>query len=323
MDSIISKDDLMNIATSFSKKALKNNIVGQITEYESSTFRQPELYGLPVFVIGYGGRTISYVGQYIAHKIVRVWVGGRIETRWKILTGFVRVLAQHKENKNVIIEVFANGIPSIGTAEYLRNRDQYILIEDRKEEQEIECREDDIINLTGVMKYEDPVILIDRTGTLRELPPDIFAKYSELLMLYEALQRQIFEQEQIMTEMRTEIEVTKAENRKLVNLYNNLLLRLQATAGTLEHYKYEMLKAKEIMNFLEKRLEAVKEGKAKIQAVMSDFYEVNEILSRMVNELGEKIEQVERVKELVESAMREPMIPTKVEKKKNENGGEE
>jgi len=305
---IVTKDDLLNLAASFSRKAIKQAMVGQAVEFESSTFRQPELYGLPVFVIGYGGRPIAYAGQYTAHKTLKVRVNNRIETRWKILTGFVRILAQHRENKNVVIEVFANGVPSVGAAEYFANRDQYILIEDRKEEQEIECREDDIVNLTGVMRNEDPVILIDRTGTFRNMPTDIFAKYSELVTLYESLQRQLFEQEQIMSEMRTEIETTKAENRKLINLYNNAILRIQATAGSLQHWKYEMLKMKELMNFLERRLEAVKEGKERIQSVMSDYYELTETFTQMVNELSEKFEQLERLREQFENTLR---VPTK------------
>lgn len=318
MDAIVTKEDLVKVATSFSKKAIKQAIAGKSVEFESSTFRQPELYGLPIFVIGgYGGRPIAYIGQYIAHKVLRVRVGSRIETRWKILTGFVRILAQHRENKNVVIEVFANGVPSVGAAEYFANRDQYILIEDRKEEQEIECREDDIVNLTGVMRNEDPVILIDRTGTFRNMPTDIFAKYSELVTLYESLQRQLFEQEQIMSEMRTEIETTKAENRKLINLYNNAILRIQATAGSLQHWKYEMLKMKELMNFLERRLEAVKEGKERIQAVMSDYYELTETFTQMVNELSEKFEQLERLREQFENTLR---VPTK---SREQTGGED
>jgi len=314
---IVTKDDLLNLAASFSRKAIKQAMVGQAVEFESSTFRQPELYGLPVFVIGYGGRPIAYAGQYIAHKTLKVRVNNRIETRWKILTGFVRILAQHRENKNVVIEVFANGVPSVGAAEYFANRDQYILIEDRKEEQEIECREDDIVNLTGVMRNEDPVILIDRTGTFRNMPTDIFAKYSELVTLYESLQRQLFEQEQIMSEMRTEIETTKAENRKLINLYNNAILRIQATAGSLQHWKYEMLKMKELMNFLERRLEAVKEGKERIQSVMSDYYELTETFTQMVNELSEKFEQLERLREQFENTLR---VPTK---SREQTGGED
>jgi len=315
MEAIVTKEDLVNFATSFSKKALKHSMVEQITEFETSTFRQPELYGLPVFVIGHGGRPIVYVGQYIAHKIIRVRVGKRTETRWKILTGFVRVLAQHRENKNVIIEVLANGVPSVGAAEWWANRDKYVLIEDRKEEMEIECREEDIINLTGVMKSEDPIILIDRTGVLREIPSDIFAKYSELTSVLEFMQRQLFEQEQIMSEMRTHIQIVEAENRKLINLYNNLLLKIQATAGSLQHWKFEMLKMKENMNFLEKRLEAVKEGKARIQAVMSDYYELTESFSQMVNELSEKFEQLERIREQVEKVMRESPKVEKAEGK--------
>jgi len=314
---IVTKDDLLNLAASFSRKAIKQAMVGQAVEFESSTFRQPELYGLPVFVIGYGGRPIAYAGQYIAHKTLKVRVNNRIETRWKILTGFVRILAQHRENKNVVIEVFANGVPSVGAAEYFANRDQYILIEDRKEEQEIECREDDIVNLTGVMRNEDPVILIDRTGTFRNMQTDIFAKYSELVTLYESLQRQLFEQEQIMSEMRTEIETTKAENRKLINLYNNAILRIQATAGSLQHWKYEMLKMKELMNFLERRLEAVKEGKERIQSVMSDYYELTETFTQMVNELSEKFEQLERLREQFENTLR---VPTK---SREQTGGED
>lgn len=305
MDAVVTKEDLVNFATSFSKKALKESMVNQLTEFETSTFRQPELYGLPVFVIGHGGRTIAYVGQYIAHKILRVRLGSRTETRWKILTGFVRTLAQHRENRNVIIEVFANGVPSVGAAEWWANRDKYILIEDRKEEMEIECREEDIINLTGVMKNEDPVILIDRTGVLREIPSDIFAKYSELVSVLEFMQKQLYDQEQIMTEMRTHIQIVEAENRKLVNLYNNLLLKIQATAGSLQHWKFEMLKMKENMNFLENRLEAVKEGRERIQAVMSDYYELTNSFTQMVNELAEKFDQLEQLREQVEKVMRE------------------
>lgn len=319
MDTVVTKEDLLSIATSLSRKALKQTMVGQAVEYETSTFRQPELYGLPVFVIGYGGRTIAYVGQYIAHKVLRVRVGNKIETRWRILTGFVRILAQHKENRNIIIEVFANGVPSVGVAEYIANRDQYTLIEDRKEEQEIECREEDIVNLTGVMRNEDPVILIDRTGLFRNMPADIFAKYCELITLYESLQKQLFEQEQIMSEMRMEIETTKAENRKLINLYNNAILRIQATAGSLQHWKYEMLKMKELMNFLEKRLEAVKEGKERIQAIMSDYYELTESFTQMISELSEKFEQLEKLKEQFENVLREL---TTAKKDKGEEGKE-
>jgi len=318
---IVTKDDILRLASSFSRKAVSETIIPHGVEFESSAFRQPELYGIPIFVIGYAGRTVGYAGQYIAHKIVRVRVGSRLETRWKILVGFVRIFAQHRENKNVIIEVFANGTPSAGAGEYLSNRDNYVLIEDRKEIQEIECREDDIINLDGVMKHEDPVLLIDRTGTFRGMPSDIFSKYTELLSLYETLQRNIFEQEQIMTELRVELETTKAENRKLINLYNNAILRIQSTAGSLQHWKYEMLKMKELMNFLERRLDAVKEGKERIQAVMSDYYELTEMFNQMVSELSEKFEQFERMKEGLERALREAPEPKK--EKKSKEGEEE
>jgi len=141
MESFVTKDDFTEIFNKFMRRTVAQSLTKPQTEYETSIFRQPELYGLPVFVIGYGGRPISYLGQYIAHKVIKAKLNGRIETRWRILTGFVRVIAKHRDD-DIYIEVFANGVPSAGVAEWLNNRDQYILIEDRKELNEIECREE-------------------------------------------------------------------------------------------------------------------------------------------------------------------------------------
>ena len=265
---LVTKDDFAEVFNKFVRKSIAETLSKPQPEYESAAFRQPELYGLPIFVIGYGGRPIAYLGQYIAHKIVKVKsTNGRTETRWRILTGFVRIIAKHRE-EDVYIEVFANGVPSAGVAEWLNNRDQFILIEDRKELNEIECREEDIVNLSGVMKYEDPVILIDITGLLRELPSDLFARYTEIIAVYKSLQSQIFEMEQTIDDLKVELENTKAENRVLRSQNYRLSTRIMATAGALMHYKSELLRLKELMQFHLERLEAVKIDEENLQSVI-------------------------------------------------------
>lgn len=311
----VTKEDFTETFNRFIRKTVSQTLAKPQTEYETSAFRQPELYGLPVFVVGYGGRPISYLGQYIAHKVIKAKLNGRVETRWRILTGFVRVIAKHIED-DIYIEVFANGVPSAGVAEWLNNRDKYVLIEDRKELNEIECREEDIVNLSGVMKYEDPVILIDVTGLLKELPSDIFARYTELLTVYKSLQSQIYEMEQIVDDLKVELETTKAENRILRTQVYRLNTRIMSVAGALMHYKSELLKMKEQMQFHLERLEAVKEGKERIQAVINDFYDILDTYESTVAEVAEKFIQLERIGEETErTALR------KVEKK--EEGEEE
>lgn len=319
MGEIVTKDDFTETLNKFMRKNIAQTLSAPQTEYETSAFRQPELYGLPIFAIGYGGRPISYLGQYISHKVVKVRLNGRIETRWKILTGFVRIIAKHVED-DVYIEVFANGTPSAGVAEWLTNRDKYILVEDRKELNEIECREEDIVNLSGVMKYEDPVILIDVTGLLRELPSDVFARYAELLTVYKTLQKQIYEMEQIVKDLEVELEHTKAENGILRTQVHRLNTRVMSVAGALMHYKSELLRLKELMQFHIERLEAVKEGKAKLQAVISDFYDILNLYESTVAEVAEKFAQIERIGEEVGRVTSEQR---KIEKKKKKEEGEE
>jgi len=314
MDKLVTKDDFTEIFNKFMRRTVAQSLTKPQTEYETSIFRQPELYGLPVFVIGYGGRPISYLGQYIAHKVIKAKLNGRIETRWKILTGFVRVIAKHRED-DIYIEVFANGVPSAGVVEWLNNRDQYILIEDRKELNEIECREEDIVNLSGVMKYEDPVILIDVTGLLRELPSDIFARYTEIVTVYKSLQNHVFEMEQIIDDLKVELETTKAENRFLRSQVHRLSTRVMATAGVLMHYKSELLRIKELMQFYLERLEAVKSGKENIQGVLNDLYDLFDMYRSVVGEVVEKFTQLERLGEEAERTVTES-------KKKKSGGGE-
>jgi len=321
--SLVSKDDFTEVLNKFMHRTVREALVHPQKEYESSVFRQPELYGLPIFVIGYGGRTISYVGQYIAHKIVKVRVNGRTETRWRILTGFVRIIAQHVEDSNIAVEVFSNGVPAVGVAEWMNNRDKFVLIEDRKEVSEIECREEDIVNLSGVMNYEDPVILIDLTGLLRELPSDVLGRYTELVAVYKSLQNQIFEMEQIVDDLKVELEVTKAENRVLRSHVHRLNTRIMAIAGALMHYKSELLRQKELLQFYIERLEAVKEGKEKLQAVIGDFYEFMDTISPIITEITEKIEQLEKIGEEAERAVSQVQKVQKMKAARKEEGGEE
>ncbi len=324
MSDLVTKDDLMSVLNKFTRKTLAETF-SRPTEYETSTFRQPELYGLPIFAIGYGGRPIAYLGQYIAHKIIKTRVNGRIETRWRILTGFVRIIAKHRED-DIFIELFANGVPSAGVVEWVNSRDQFALLEDRKELNEIECREEDIVNLSGVMKYEDPVILIDVTGLLRELPADIFARYTEILAVYRSLQTQVFEMEDIMDDLRVELETTKAENRVLRSQIHRLSTRIIATAGVLMHYKSELLRIKELMQFNLERLEAVKEGKENIQAVLNDLYDLMETYRSVAGEIVEKISQIEKLGEEVErvaEARRKIEEQKPVEKKEEKKEKEE
>jgi len=310
----VTKEDFTETFNRFVRRTVSQTLARPQTEYETSAFRQPELYGLPVFVVGYGGRPISYLGQYIAHKVIKAKLNGRVETRWRILTGFVRVIAKHIED-DIYIEVFANGVPSAGVAEWLNNRDKYVLIEDRKELNEIECREEDIVNLSGVMKYEDPVILVDVTGLLKELPSDIFARYTELVTVYKSLQSQIYEMEQIVDDLKVELETTKAENRILRTQVHRLNTRIMSVAGALMHYKSELLKMKEQMQFHLERLEAVKEGKERIQAVINDFYDILDTYESTVAEVADKFTQLERIGEETERTASEYRKVKKVEKK--------
>ena len=66
MDKLVTKDDFTEIFNKFMRRTVAQSLTKPQTEYETSIFRQPELYGLPVFVIGYGGRPISYLGQYLS-----------------------------------------------------------------------------------------------------------------------------------------------------------------------------------------------------------------------------------------------------------------
>ncbi|RLI82100.1 hypothetical protein DRP04_04680 [Archaeoglobales archaeon] len=315
----VRKEDFTEIFNKFIRKNLARSL-SKPTEYETSPFRQPELYGLPIFVIGYGGKPISYIGQYIAHKVIKARLNGRIETRWKILTGFVRVIAKHVE-EDVYIEIFANGVPSAGVAEWLNNRDKYVLIEDRTELNEIECREEDIVNLSGVMKYEDPVILIDVTGLLRELPADILARYTELVAVYKSFQEQIYNMEQIIDDLKVELDTTKAENRILRTQVHRLNTRIMSVAGTLMHYKSELLKTKELLQFHLERLEAVKEGKERLQAVINDFYDILDAYESTVAEVAEKFAQLEKIGEETERTEK-AVSEVKKEKKKKKEGEE-
>lgn len=314
---VVTKDDLAEVFNKFVRKSVAEHLQPLQKEYESSMFRQPELYGLPVFVIGYGGRTIAYLGQYIAHKIVKARLDGKVETRWRILTGFVRVVAKHVED-DVYIEVFANGVPSVGAVEWLNNRDQFVLIEDRKELHEIECKEESIVNLSGVMRYEDPVILIDLTGLLKELPSDVLGRYNELIAVYTALQKQVYDMEQIIDDLKVELETTKAENRVLRTQVYRLNTRIMAVSGALMHYKSELLKMKELMQFHLERLEAVRDGKERLESVINDYRDFLDFYAETASQIVERIAQLEGIGRETERALEDVR---KVKSKEKEGEG--
>ena len=288
---LINKEDLLPL--------LKQRAVARTTEkVETSTFRQPELYGVPIFVIGYAGRVAYYAGQYIAHKVIRKYYNGRSETYWRIITGFIRVFAEHKSGS--VMDIFSNGLPGTGYFEFANSPKDFKIYEDRKELDEIEVPEEALVNIEGVLNGEDAFLLIDASGLLRELPHDIFARYSELRHAFLTLQRQLYESSETIKDLRFELDFVHTENRVLRQQLDRLKLRIASVAGLLEHYKSEILRQKELMSFYVSRLEAVKEGKDRIEAVLSEFRNLNETFASLAIEMSEKLSTLEKLKSEVE-----------------------
>lgn len=312
---LLTKDDLLPILR---KKA------GATTAetVQSSTFRHPELYGIPIFIIGYGGRVAHYAGQYIAHREIRKYLNGKTEVYWRIVVGFVRVFAEHKNG--AIVEIFSNGLPSVGFYEFMNSPRDFRLFEDIKENEEIEVPEQSLINIEGVLSGEDAFLLIDATGAFRELPHDLFAKYSELRHAYSTLQRQIYDASETIKDLRFELDFVQTENRVLRQQTDRLKLRISSVAGALIHYKDELLRQKELMAFYVSRLEAVKDGKDKLEGVLGDLRKFSDTFADLAVRMAEQISKVEGLKAEVEALEAEAeKLKRKKEALKPEEKGEE
>jgi len=320
VDELITKEDLIQI--------VKRKATGATAEtVQSSTFRRSELYGIPVFIIGYGGRIAHYAGQYIAHREIRKYYNGKVETYWRIVTGFVRVFAEHKEG--TILDLFSNGLPSIGFYEFADHPRDFKVYEDIKEFDEIEVPESSIINIEGALAGEDAFLLIDATGAFRELPHDLFAKYSELKYAYSTLQRQLYDASEMIKDLRFELDFVQTENRVLKLQLDRLRLRLSSVAGVLTQYKDELLRQKELMAFYISRLEAVKEGKDKLEGVLSDFRKLSDTFADLAVKIAEQLSTLEKLRTEVEAMeaeaekLKEKKEALKPEEKKKEEKKEE
>jgi regulator of replication initiation timing len=289
---LLTKDDLLPILRRKAGATTAETV-------QSSTFRQPELYGIPIFVIGYGGRVAHYAGQYIAHREIRKYLNGKTEVYWRIITGFVRVFAEHKSG--AIVEIFSNGLPSVGFYEFINSPKDFRLFEDVKENEEIEVPEQSLINIEGVLNGEDAFLLIDATGVFRELPHDLFARYSELRHAYSTLQRQLYDASETIKDLRFELDFVQTENRVLRQQTDRLKLRIASVAGALIHYKDELLRQKELMSFYISRLEAVKDGRDRLEGVLSDLRKFSDTFADLAVKMAEEISKVEKLKAEVEA----------------------
>lgn len=307
---MISGDDLRNV---FLKA------VHPTTErFESSYFRQPELYGIPIFVVGYKGKTMAYVGDYISHKIEKIREGTKTITKWRILVGKLRVFAVHK-NKS-IIDVFVNGVVATGAFDVFSVKgEDFRIYEDKIVFTEIECSEDDIINLSNVMRLEDPVMLIDMTGLLKGESVDIVGRYTELLYVYRVLQNQLLKMQESLDSLNIEYEIVSGENRILRTQISTLLTKLNVAVTALQQYKLELLRQKELMSFYINRLEAVKDGKERIESVLADYRDFADVTGRLISEMSERISQLEKLKEKGEELEKEMRSASKSEGGKNVN----
>lgn len=273
-------------------------------QFESSYFRQPELFGVPVFVVGYKGRTIAYVGEYISHKIEKKREGTKTVTKWRILVGKTRIFAVHKNRS--IIDIFVNGVIATGALDVISVKgEDFRIYEDRAIFTEIECNEEDIINLGNVMRLEDPVLVIDMTGLLKGEAVDIVGRYTELLYVYRMLQTQLIKMQETLEAQSIEYEIIAGENMALRSQISSLISRLNVVASALAQYKSELLRQKELMAFYINRLEAVKEGKEKIESVLMDYRDFADTTSRIIAEMSERIEQLERLREKGEEIKKE------------------
>lgn len=319
-DELITKEDLLPILR---KKAT----VATAETVHSSTFRRHELYGIPIFIIGYGGRVAHYAGQYIAHREIRKYYNGKVETYWRIITGFVRVFAEHKEGS--ILDLFSNGLPGAGFYEFMNYPRDFRVYEDIKEFDEIEVPEGSIINIEGVLSGEDAFLLIDAIGAFKEFPHDIFAKYSELRGAYSTLQRQLYDASELIKDLRFELDFVQTENRVLRLHNDRLKLRLASVAGVLTQYKDELLRQKELMAFYISRLEAVKEGKDKLEGVLSDFRKLSDTFADLATKIVEQLSTLEKLKAEVEAMeaevekLKQKKEALKPEEKKEEKEKEE
>jgi len=283
--------------------------------YETAPFRDPHLFGVPVLTVGVGGH-ITYEGQYISHKVRTIVQMGKNKTVWIIQTGFVTLLAKHKDY-DYVFPIMTNGFLTPLIAEVMANKDDYHFLEDIKPVREVHVPYESILNLDAVTQGKSPALLLDPHKLLSKIPRDVLSKYYDLLKANKALQDIVYEQSVKITELQHQVELYASEVASLHNLLDDMMFKNKAMAAALRELKVMMLQSKERQRYLEQALKTTTADKEKWELLSKEAASMAKKFSEMVGELDSILKKVE------EFAMRAEETKTKLRLQELQSTGEE
>jgi len=293
--------------------------------YLTPPFRDPSLYGVPVFSIGIDDR-ITYEGQYLYHRVRNVTEGGyKNRTYWVITTGFATIYARNRETE-LIIPVIVNGVVCPTVSEVIRDSEVYDFIEDVKPVREVEVPYSSLLNLDEVTSKKAPALIIDPHGLLSNIPRDVLKKYYDLMSVNKSLQSVVYELSGRVHELMHQIELYRSEHSVLIGLFEEISTKFTMTIAAMRELKVRLLEAKDRQHYLEKVLKTTTANKEKWEILSSELMEMGSKFSKIVSDLDEHLQKIESVLQKVEGqklrlSSLESMFSEK-EGEEEEGGGE-
>ena len=289
-------------------------------KYETPPFREPTLYGIPVFSVGVDEH-ITYEGQYLSHRVKTVTERGKNKSYWIITTGFVTIFARHRDYE-LLVPVVVNGLPCPTIAEVLTNRDEYDFIEDARPIKEVEVPYDFILNLDEVTHKKSPALVIDPHGLLSHIPRDVVRKYYELMRVNKTLQSTIYEMSGKIHELTHQLEMYRMEHSVLLGLLEDISTKFRMTIASMRELKLRLLESKERQHYLEKALKSTTSTKEKWELLASEMLQMTSKFSTAVDELDTHLKKLEGMLEKVEE-QKVRLSSFSEEEEGAEEGGEE
>lgn len=265
-----------------------------VESYTTAPFRDPRLFGVPVFSVGVDDY-VTYEGQYIHHVVKTVSERGKNRTYWVITLGMVALHAKHAIH-DFVLPVMVNGVACPTVAELLTNRNEFHFIEDVKPIKELEVPQSCILNLGEVQQSKSPALLIDPHNVLSKIPRDVFRKYNELKRANKQLQTTVYEMSSKISELIHQIEMYNTERLTLMSLLEELTTKYKLMSASLMQLRLNLLQSKDRQKYLEKALQNATSTKEKWELLSK------ELLS-MTQKFGEAVKQVEENLNIVEKTL--------------------
>jgi len=260
-------------------------------KYETPPFRDPALYGVPVFSIGIDEK-VSYEGQYIRHRVTNSVEKGKNRVYWILTVGFVSIYAKHRYY-DYVLPVVVNGMPCPTIAEVISNKEDYVFLEDAKPIKELEVPYDSIVNLDEVTNHKSPALVIDPHRILSHIPRDIFKKYNDLLNTNKVLQETVYEMSVKLSELSHQVEIYHAEQTVLHSLLEEMMNKYRLMVASLKELKLRLLESKDRQHYLEKALKNATAGKEKWELLSAELMNMSSKFTEMVSSLDNTLRKLE------------------------------